>query len=326
MTKSLPSLASLLAAALAVNTALGQNSQREAGDAEFRKDLDAPSTERRVPSSELPSAARLMADIIATTRARDSISARLRHKINILGQPLVGTGLYQQQGRGEEQKIRLELKVQVADQTTSMQQICDGTFLWQHQDLLDKSTLSRIDVRRVREAVFDRRGRRSRFEQIQLALCGLPKLLESLDAAFAFRIVQQDRLDGVPVYVLRGDWRPEQLAAVYPDHKAGKANQADGQGVGPAPGRLPPHAPEVIVLLVGRDDLFPYRIEYRRRVVADENTPQRTQAATPLVIMEWFEVALDTPIDQRQFTYRPGDLDFTDGTDKLLVHMGLAEE
>ena len=312
MLKSLPKLASCSFVLLASAVASAQNAERGTRNAELR--------EPAASSSALPPADRLMGNIIASARSRESISARLRQKIDVLGQQLVGTGSYQQQGRGEEQKIRLELKVQVADQTSSMQQVCDGTFLWTHQDLLDKTALTRIDFRRVREAVWDGGGRRGRIEQIQLALCGLPKLLESLDTAFEFRIVQQDRLDGVPVYVLRGAWRPEQLAAIYPDPKA---KPAEGQGGSPAPGKLPAHAPEVMVLLVGRDDLFPYRIEFRRRIVTDAETPQRTDATTPLVIMEWFEVALDTPIDERQFIYRPGDVDFSDGTDKLLVQMGL---
>ena len=263
-----------------------------------------------------------MADMLAAIRARDSISARLRQQVDVLGQQLVGTGLYLQQGRGEQQKVRLELKLQVASQTTSVQQVCDGTFLWLHTDLLDKPSLTRIDVRQVREAMFERAGRRSRFEQIHLALCGLPKLLESLDQSFAFRIVQQDRLDGVPVYMVRGAWRPEALIATYPP----KAKAEDKQDDKPAAAKLPAHAPDVMVLLVGRDDLFPYRIEFRRRIETDAGTPRRTDVTAPLVIMEWFEVALDTPIDERQFIYRPGDLDPINGTKKLLLEMGLAEE
>lgn len=292
-------------------------------------------------SSGLPSesADRLMTDVLASVRNRDSISARIRHRVDVLGEKLVGTGTYLQQGRGETQKIRLELKIQVANQTTNMQQICDGNFLWIQQDKLDDPTLTRIDVRRVREAMFDQMGRRSRFEQIQLALCGLPKLIESLNNNFEFKLVQSDRLDGVPVWVVRGTWRPEALAKTFPDPKAvAAAGQGSANGdpatvtatagvqpsVAPAPaGKLPSHAPEVVVLLIGRDDLFPYRIEFRRRLEVDEKSPMRTDATKPLIIMEWFEVALDTPIDDRQFIYRPGDLEFTDGTKKLLERMGL---
>lgn len=264
------------------------------------------------------SADQLMADMLASVRGRDSISARLRHKIDVLGEELVGTGTYLQQGRGEAQKVRLELKIQVAGQTTNLLQVCDGNHLWLQQDNLEKQALSRIDIRRVREAKFDRGGRRSRFEQIQLALCGLPKLIESLHTNFAFRIVQSDRLDGVPVWVARGTWRPEALNETYPDHKSTPpAEQGRGGG------KLPPHAPEVVVLLVGRDDLFPYRIEFRRRKEVDAKSPVRTDETRPLVVMEWFEVALDTPIDERQFIYRPGDLEFTDGTTRLLERMGL---
>jgi hypothetical protein len=280
-----------------------------------------------------------MADMLASVRGRDSISARIRQKIDVLGEKLVGTGSYLQQGRGELQKVRLELKIQVANQTTNLQQVCDGNFLWLQQDNLEKPTLTRIDVRRVREAAFDQSGRRSRFDQIQLALCGLAKLIESLHENFEFKLVQSDRLDGVPVWVVRGTWRPEALAETYPDPKSAQAaaqgstaENASGKSLPPSAadlppaktGKLPPHAPEVIVLLIGRDDLFPYRIEFRRRVEVDEKSPLRTDETRPLLIMEWFEVALDTSLDERQFIYRPGDLEFTDGTKKLLERMGLA--
>jgi hypothetical protein len=284
-----------------------------------------------------------MADMLASVRGRDSISARIRQKIDVLGEKLVGTGSYLQQGRGESQKLRLELKIQVANQTTNLQQVCDGNFLWVQQDNLEKPSLTRIDIRRVREAMFDQAGRRSRFDQIQLALCGLPKLIESLHKNFEFKLVQSDRLDGVPVWVVRGAWRPEALLEAYPDPKATPAAGQgsvgeDPSGKAPPPsarrsppsnsaaGKLPPHAPEVVVLLIGRDDLFPYRIEFRRRVEVDDKSPVRTDETRPLVIMEWFEVALDTPLDDRQFIYRPGDLEFSDGTRKLLERMGLAAE
>lgn len=325
MQKTLPSLATFLAAVLATGIVAGQNREPRftAPERPKRPEAHAPQddTSDRLPLAEPQPADRLMADMLASIRGHDSISARIRQRIDVLDQQLVGTGLYQQQGRGEDQKLRLELKIQVADQTTSLQQICDGSYLWVHQDLLNKTTLTRIDVRRVREAVFDRGGRRSRFQQIQLALGGLPKLLEELDRDFEFRIVQQDRLDGVPVWVIRGTWRPEALAATYPDPKAKPA----GQGGAPI-GKLPAHAPDVMVLLVGRDDLFPYRIEFRRRIEPDNTTPDRTDETRALVIMEWFELALDTPIDERQFIYRPGDVKHVDGTEKLLIQMGLLEE
>jgi hypothetical protein len=264
-----------------------------------------------------------MSRMIAAVRSREFISARIRHTVDLLGEQLAGTGLYLQKGRGDSQKARLELKIQVAGQTTSVLQVCDGYELWQHNDFLDKVTLTRIDVRRVQDAMNAKAPRNSHFATTQLALCGLPKLLESLNSCFQFRFVQQDRLDTVPVNVLRGTWRPEVMAALYPNSKAKKV---EGEAKTSIEGKLPAHAPDVIVLLVGRDDWFPYRIEFRRRVQSDEQTPNQTDPTVPLVIMEWFEVSLDTPIEDRQFEYRPGDLKPANGTQKLLEQLGLAEE
>lgn len=310
MTQSLPSFAAFATLVLAAASAVGQSPSRD-----FRP---------RISQSQA-SDDRLMLDMIAKIRSYDSISARIRHKVDLLGEQLAGTGVYLQRGRGDKQKIRLELKIQVAGQTTSIQQVCDGADLWLHNDFVDKVTLTRIDVQRVREAMSRKDPRRGQFEQVQLALCGLPKLLESLNNSFQFRFVQQDRLDGVPVNVLRGTWRPEALAATFPNPKAKKVEE-EGEGSKRAAGKLPAHAPDVIVLLVGQGDQFPYRIEFRRRVQSDENSPDQTDPTIPLVVMEWFEVSLDTPIDERQFDYRPGNLKDSNGTQKLLEQLGLAEE
>ena len=232
MTQSLPSLTTFAMALLAAASVWGQMPERDA---------------RAVAAQSQASADRLLAEIIARVRSHDSISARIRQKIDVLGEQLAGTGVYLQQGIGKKQKIRLELKIQVAGQTTSIQQVCDGSELWLHNDFLDKVTLTRIDVRRVSDAMDEQGTRRSQFDQIQLALCGLPKLLESLNNSFQFRELQQDRLDDVPVIVLRGTWRPEALAATYPDSKAKKV---EGAKSGPPVGKLPAHAPDVVMLLV----------------------------------------------------------------------------
>ena len=324
MTQILPSFAVYAATLLATAAVIAQPPERALrfGPQDEQRPVTAVAQPSESRAATTNSADRLLADMLSNLKSRKSISARLRQKVDVLGQELVGTGLYLQQGRGDDIKVRLELNLQVSGEATSVQQIYDGMYLWLHNDLLDKTTLSRIDVRRVKDAMDDRDGRRRPIDQALLTLCGLPKLLESIAESFEFRIVQQDRLNGVPIYVLRGTWRPAALAATYPDTKASSSN---GKDAPPVAGKLPAHAPEVVVLLVGREDLFPYRIEFRRRVQADEQTPKRTDTTAPLVIMDLFEVALDTPIDELQFVYRPGDIKPIDGTNKLLVQMGLAE-
>src|SRR5689334_11720792 len=49
----------------------------------------------------------LVRHVIANLEAQSSIAARLRHRIDLLGKPLVGTGIYLQQGRGVERLLRL---------------------------------------------------------------------------------------------------------------------------------------------------------------------------------------------------------------------------
>jgi hypothetical protein len=280
--------------------------------------------ERELARPPLQPADGLIAEMLSRLRMYHTISAKLRQKVTLLDQEMVGTGSYVQQGRGEDLRLRCELKIQVADRNTSVLQVCDGNFLWLLEDLHDKPQLRRIDVIRVRQAVLQDQGSGSPFAQARLAMGGLPKLLESLGTSFQFFVVQQDRLDGVPVWMLRGTWRPTALTATYPKLYKSAAPEADERTLS---AKLPPHVPDVVVLFVGRDDLFPYRLEYRRRIskeaTDEQGQPIAVEETVPLLLMEWFEVALDTPVDERNFIYRPGDLNYTDGTNKLLESWGL---
>src|SRR4051812_25009636 len=72
----------------------------------------------------------LVRHVIANLEAQSSIAARLRHRIDLLGKPLVGTGMYLQQGRGVERMLRLELDVQMSKDPGKLCHVCDGKKLW----------------------------------------------------------------------------------------------------------------------------------------------------------------------------------------------------
>ncbi len=94
----------------------------------------------------------------------------------------------------------------------------------------------------------------------QLAFGGLPKLLDGLQRSFRFNRVEAGRLDTLPVWIAAGSWSPEGIAFVSKE----LADQAAHEQ--PLNLKLlPPQLPEQVWLYTGQDDLFPYRIEYRRR-------------------------------------------------------------
>ena len=257
----------------------------------------------------------LMKTAAAEMDLHQSVSAKLRQQIDLFRHQLVGSGTYQQRGRGDAMLLRMELKIQVADRVSSLLQVCDGHSFWVHQDLFDGPTLGRINLDRVRAA---RQVQPATSEPpgIWPALGGLPKLLRNLDDSFFFTTVSETRLDRVPVWSMQGSWEREKLIDMLPDQKdAILAGRADFS-------KLMDHLPDRVRILLGRDDLFPYRIEYWRNV-----TKKGEKTGTPrlLVVMELFEIQLDGALDARLFVYQPGGLREQDQTAGYLKKLGLVE-
>jgi hypothetical protein len=94
--------------------------------------------------------------------------------------------------------------------------------------------------------------------------------------------------------------------------------------------KLAAHVPERVRLQVGRDDLFPYRLEYLRRTSVDKKNKDKSPTASDswreLVLMEMFEVELDAPVDKSRFAYKPGNQESSDYTTDFLRSMGITEE
>ena len=118
-----------------------------------------------------------------------------------------------------------------------------------------------------------------------------------------------------PVWRITGQWKREQLARVLPDQK-----EAIVKGAAPDLSKLPPQVPDQVVLLLGQDDLFPYRIEYRRQIPQKDAAPGES-ASRALVTMDLYEVSLNVPIDPAQFGYQPGETEIVDQTDAFVQSM-----
>ncbi len=122
-------------------------------------------------------------------------------------------------------------------------------------------------------------------------------MLSSIHEAFRFTEVAEGRLDDLPVWSLDGVWQPERLAQLLPEQA--EAIRA-GRPADLSP--LTPNFPHRIVLHVGREDLFPYRIEYWRTESGEDGAPPQEKL---MLVMELYEVQLGARIDAAQFVYRP---------------------
>lgn len=276
-----------------------------------------------------PQAPALFASVIAALDARQSIAARVRHRVDIFDHQLVGSGIYLQQAlaagasRGSDRLMRYDLKIQIEDQATSLLQICDGNSLWIHQDILGQVSLSQVNLLRVRAALNSQEWPGVAPGLAWIMLGGLPKLMKNLGDWYQFTSVEEGRLERFPVWVLRGKLLDLRAAALLPEQR-----EQILAGQPPDLERLAKHLPDRVVLMVGRDDLFPYRLEYWR-LLPGEKKPLSLRKPPPvdrmLLAMELFEVQFDVPLDPRQFVYNPGELQKVDQTPMFLQLLGLKE-
>jgi hypothetical protein len=259
----------------------------------------------------------LLRRVLAAVSAQTSISAKLRHRVDLLGGPLRGTGIYLQQGRGAEPMLRLELKFKMAGQASSLQHVCDGTTLWIYELVDGNASLSRVDVARLRRA---RTKSQPAVARPSLALGGLPGLLAGIEGSFHFGSVTESRLDDeLRVWTIEGQWKPARLAALLPDQKS--ALDA-GQPVDLT--RLAANLPDRVVMHVGCDDLFPYRFEYWRAAPDDKDAKAKARGKL-LLVMELYEVQFGAPVDPRSFAFQPGNLQPVDRTPAFLNKLGLED-
>jgi hypothetical protein len=194
-----------------------------------------------------------------------------------------------------------------------MLQICDGKQLWTHRDLLGNIHLSCLDAQRVLEALEKKPDGQQRGAVDGLALGGLPRVLRELVRCFRFEQMQDAKLGTTPVRVLLGQWRPERLAALLP------AQAAEINAGKPADlTQLPRQTPDQVLVYLGRDDLFPYRLEYRRTTEQGEGVAVKT-----ILVVELYEVQINSPVDPLQFVYNPGTARFEDVTEAYLISRGL---
>ena len=240
-----------------------------------------------------------------------SVQAKLIQDIDIYGQRLMGSGAYLQ-GPPRYHWVHLDLAIKTEPYDTILQQRCDGDFLWILHSADGLSRVEKVDIRRVLAA-----GRVQRDGTLvpMLGIGGLPKLFDSLDKAFVFVEVRQEKLDGQVVYMLRGEWRPDRLVRWLPEQK--EAIEA-GRRLDLA--KLPQPVPDhVLIYLEGRD-LFPRRIDYRR---ADPSDRLSGRGSKSLVLLRFSDVVFDAPVDRRNFTYEPGLLPVSDETEQYIRKLGL---
>ena len=267
-----------------------------------------------VTAAQTTGGQRLMARAGRVLADHTAVSARIRYRTDLFDQQLVGSGNYLQQRAGNDIFLRLELRIQAGDEVTRLQQVCDGRFLWLRRDLLQDSSLTRIDLQQVRTAIAEQGDIPSAlvFRQL-LSLGGLPGLMDQLEVHFRFAEPRPVELYGISMWLVSGTWSQEPRGQIA----TGQGDRTDG---------LPKHVPDEVLVLLGQDDLFPYRIEYRKSETPAIAGSSATEAARSIVTMELFEVQIGMEIDPLNFVFQPGDIQVEDRTASLIEQLGLGSD
>lgn len=250
----------------------------------------------------------------------------------MFGQTLVGDGAYRQTQRGAEMLLRMDLQLQLDDRAATFQQISDGRFLWKFQDSPDikklgafKQELSRVDLDIVRRAQPIPGASSLPVSPAALGQGGMPQFVRQLVRNFTFDVPQSGTLHDVPVWIVNGEWYEPSLRQVMNRYcDPSKEDKSLPDSMSELLKSLPSQFPHQVNLVIGKDDLFPYRVEYRRIVNQDSASGIVVTSNTkPMVTLELYRVQYDAPIDPSYFVRRAGDLPVLDATAAYLASHGL---
>jgi hypothetical protein len=240
----------------------------------------------------------------------ERLSARVRYRVALFDQELIGAGTYFQSGAGQQKKLRCELRLQAQDEVIGALQVCDGRYVWSNTETFVGPMLTRVDLRRI----YQRREQLGSNSPEQIwAWGGLPKLLKNLESSFQWDQALTGYLeaDHTPAWSIRGMWRGEEYAKLVPQ----QAPPAGEMVLGGFPAQIPGS----VTLYIRQQDYFPQRIEYRRPPAGTkENTPP--EEWVPCVMIEFTDISTDRPIEPSVFEFQPGkQQEVVDLTDNLLL-------
>jgi hypothetical protein len=258
---------------------------------------------RELPSSGAqraarPTASTLWRDAIDRCERVSAVTAKVRCYGQVFEMGIELEGRYWQLNRGGRTQIRYELscldEVHGEDRpATRMLQISDGRFLWEIEEQGGKRSVGRTDLRQLQEHPWP-----DKMAALRLGTGGLPKVMAALSGDLDWNEPTPHELDGIAVWRLSGSWKA---------HRASRLSH--GQ---PNVDQWPPHIPDQIQIMLGRDDLVPYRIDYRR-------------AGQSLLVLELFEVATPGFLDEELFHWLTAEPQIEDRTDALRQRLEAAQ-
>jgi hypothetical protein len=253
----------------------------------------AGSDKKQTPASELK---RAREQLLKAT----SVSATIVETIALGDKNFKAEGKYLQQtsSRPNEWNMRLELVIKTGEMGGSLLEVCDGELLWTRTEIdfgkkrerrdRKETTLTRRNVAEIMSAA--RRLGDPQHETTLIAtfgLGGMPALIAAIEKDMKFSPeMREETLRNRPVLVLSGTWT-EAFSAII--------RGGAGQG---APSLLPALVPDSVHLSIDRETGIPHRVVYLKKI------PGRN-VQRPMLTLDFLDVALNEPINGRDFEYEP---------------------
>ncbi len=232
----------------------------------------------------------LVAGVLARLERWPNLAARYRQSVRVGEELQSGVGEYWQEGVGNTRRTCWQWQTLIDGRQAVFAQVYDKDgHLWTDVDFPDVAADLRRNVTRVNVGSLRRDlalavnaagqgGAGQSAEELELlASGGLSQLVAELRRSFSFGSPSLETLDGKSLIAVVGRWRPEALKRQW-------------QSLSPDdPSGWPSHLPHHVVVKIGRDDFFPYAIEYRRAsdAVAIASV---TGVSDPLARFEFFDV------------------------------------
>ena len=133
---------------------------------------------------------------------------------------------------------------------------------------------------------------------------GLQGALAHIRRYFQFESAERESLEGLPVWRVVGRWNSSRLIEIFPHLKA-LPNSSEGVAE-----EVPAGTPCSVELIIGSEQLFPFRITWSGR--SDDGEVE------PISILELYEVRLGEPIDSAAFVYKPSAEGLLDVTEQFV--------
>jgi hypothetical protein len=265
-----------------------------------------------------PSGDVVLTRALAALERWPNVAGRFRQSMRVGDELQSGRGDYWQQGVGNQRRTYWQWQTRVDGQQAAFVQVYDRNgHLWTDVRFRPgQRTVTRVNVASLRrdlalavDAANEGRGGPTAAELEVLARGGLSQLVAELRRAFAFgpptAVVEQDR----PMIALVGTWREDAL------HRQWQSLSTE------SPSDWPGHLPHHVVVKLGREDYFPYVVEYRRG--ADAGLASSVVGVSdPLARIEFFDVRWGVVnVDERLFEFTPADVEWRDETAAALERL-----